>query len=335
MAASRPRLGLAFAGAPSVPEMVRLARRAEERGFESVWMAETRMTRDAVTPVAAMAAATEQIKVGTGIVNVYTRGPVVIAVTFVTLDELAPGRILMGLGTGSPLVLAPQGVAFEQPLTRLREYVEVVRPLVRGEPVTYEGSTIRLDGARIEDLLSSAGPGAADGRLPLYLGVTGARALELAGQLADGVLMNVCLPTSYVESRLELVERGGRRAGRSAADVDVAMMLLASPDEDSATGKDRARRFIALYLSLFPNIAKETGLAAGFMASVRDAFHAEGLDAAAARVGDDVVDLLAAAGTPEECRARIEAYRRAGVGVPVLIAVDGALDAVVETLAPA
>jgi len=315
--------------------MVRHARRAEEQGFDSVWMAETRMTRDAIAPVAAMAMATERIKVGTGIVNVYTRGPVVIAVTFVTLEEIAPGRILMGLGTGSPLVLAPQGVAFEKPLTRLREYVEVVRPLVRGEEVTYDGSAVRLDGARIEDLLSESGGALSlNGRLPLYLGVTGARGLELAGELADGVLMNVCLPTSYVETRMELLERGARRADRRIEDLDVAMILLASPDEDSAVGKERARRFIGLYLSLFPNIAKETGLATDFIASVRETFHAEGLDAAAARVGDDVVDVLAAAGTPDECRVRIEAYRRAGVALPVLIAVEGALDAVVETLGP-
>jgi len=334
-AADLPRLGLAFAGAPSVPEMVRLARRAEEQGFESVWMAETRMTRDAIAPVAAMAAATERIKVGTGIVNVYTRGPVVIAVTFVTLDEIAPGRILMGLGAGSPLVLAPQGVAFEKPLTRLREYVTVVRLLVRGDEVTFRGETIRLEGARIEDLLSQEGSAVASApRLPLYLGVTGARAMELAGELADGVLMNVCLPTAYVETRLELLERGARRAGRTIDDLDVAMIVLCSPHEDSAVGKDRARQFIALYLSLFPNIAKETGLDAGFRASVRDAFGTEGLAAAAALVPDEVVDALAAAGTPAECRARIESYRRAGVALPVLIAVDGALDSVVETLAP-
>src|SRR5205085_1255285 len=130
------------------------------------------------------------------------------------------------LGTGSPLVLAPQGHPFDKPLTRLREYVEVIRPLLRGEQVTYSGETVSLDGARIEDLLSEAGaiesPGAA---LPLYLGVTGPRALELAGEVADGVLLNVALPTAYVERALEAIERGARRAGRSLADVDVAMAI--------------------------------------------------------------------------------------------------------------
>ena len=121
------RTGLLFLGAPAVPEMVALAQRAERAGYESVWVAETRLTRDAIAPVAAIALGTERLRVATGIVNVYTRNPVLLALTFATLDELAPGRIVMGLGAGSPRVLAPQGVEFDRPLTRLREYCEVIR----------------------------------------------------------------------------------------------------------------------------------------------------------------------------------------------------------------
>src|SRR3712207_9474888 len=109
------RTGFIFAGAPSIPEMVALAQRAEKAGFESVWIAETRMTRDAFVPMAAMAQATETIRVGSGIVNVYTRGPVVLAITFRGLAELAPGRIVLGLAAGSPNVPAPQGFAFARP----------------------------------------------------------------------------------------------------------------------------------------------------------------------------------------------------------------------------
>ena len=149
------RLGLLFAGAPRVPEMVALARRAEEHGFESVWVAETRMTRDGFVPLAAIAQATSRVKVGTGIVNVYTRGAVVVAISFAALEEIAPGRVIMGLGAGSPLVLAPQGVAWKKPVTRLREYCDVVRPLLRGEEVAYEGEFVHLEGAQIQDLLAA------------------------------------------------------------------------------------------------------------------------------------------------------------------------------------
>jgi 5,10-methylenetetrahydromethanopterin reductase len=305
--------------------MVRLARKAETAGFESVWVAETRITRDAVVPMTAIAAATERVRVGTAIMNVYTRNPVVIAITFLGLEEIAPGRIVMGLGTGSPLILAPQGHPFERPLTRLREYCEVVRPLMRGEEVTYEGRTIRLEAARVEDLLSDH---AAAGDVPLYLGVTGSRPLEFAGAVADGVLLNTCLPTAYVERARGLIEQGA--AGRDASKIEVGMMIVAAPDEDSKAGKDRARRFVAVYLSMFPNIAKETGLPPDLLDRLRAAFHGEGVDAAARLVGDDVVDSLTAAGTPDECLARLDEYGRAGVGLPVLIPLDGAVEPVID-----
>jgi 5,10-methylenetetrahydromethanopterin reductase len=276
-----------------------------------------------------IAAATEKIKVATGIVNVFTRGPVVLAITFASLAEIAPGRIVMGLGTGSPLVLAPQGHPFEKPLTRLREYVEVIRQLLRGEQVTYSGQTVSLEDARIEDLLSGTGAIASSAtRLPLYLGVTGPRALELAGEVADGVLLNVALPTAYVERALDSIERGAKRAARSLADVDVAMAIACSPG-----GKEAARRFLALYLSTFPNIARETGLPEQLLASIRTALDEDGLDGAARLVGDEAVDVLCAAGTPEECRARLDEYRRAGVALPVLVPLEDAIDATIEALA--
>jgi 5,10-methylenetetrahydromethanopterin reductase len=327
------RYGLLLAGAPAIPEMVEIARRAEANGFESVWVAETRLTRDAFVPMAAIAQATSTLRVASGIVNTYTRNPVVLAISFLGLEELAPGRITLGLGTGSPTVLAPQGVPFERPLTRLREYCEVLPPLMCGEEVTYDGRFVTLAGARIEDLLmpESGGPRP---DMPLVIGATGPRALEYSGSVADGVLMNVCLPTEYVASRLELVAAGAAAGGRTLDDLEIGMGILVSPDADSATGKDRARTFIALYLSAMPNIAKETGLPEAEVTAIRSAFHADGLPAAARLVSDAVVDRLAAAGTPDECRARLEAYQAAGVGTIVMTPVPGTMDAVLEQLRP-
>jgi 5,10-methylenetetrahydromethanopterin reductase len=324
------RYGLLLAGAPAVPEMVTLSQRAEAAGFESVWVAETRLTRDAFVPMAAIAQATSTLRVASGIVNVYTRNPVVLAISFLGLEELAPGRIVLGLGTGSPTVLAPQGIAFEKPLSRLREYCAVLPPLMRGEPVTYDGSFVTLAGARIEDLLQPASGGPRSD-MPLVIGATGPKALRYAGEVADGVLMNVCLPVEYVTSRLELVDAGAREAGRTLADLEIGMGILVSPDADGDAGRERARQFIALYLSAMPNIAKETGERVD---PIRDAFHAEGLAAAARHVSDETVGRLAAAGTFEECRARLDAYRRAGVQTLVLTPVPGAMDAVIDGLHP-
>jgi 5,10-methylenetetrahydromethanopterin reductase len=324
------RCGLLLAGAPAVPEMVSIAQRAEAAGFESIWVAETRLTRDAFVPMAAIAQATGTLRVASGIVNVYTRNPVVLAISFLGLEELAPGRIVLGLGTGSPTVLAPQGVSFERPLTRLREYCDVLGPLMRGEPVSYAGRYVTLDGARIEDLLQPDGGGPRPD-MPLAIGATGPKALRYAGSVADVVLMNVCLPTEYVSSRLELVEAGAREAGRTLAEIEIGMGILVSPHPDGDEGRERARQFIALYLSAMPNIAKETG---EHVDAIRDAFGAEGLPAAARLVSDEMVDRLAAAGTPDECRARLDAYRAAGVQTIVMTPVPGAMDAVLDTLRP-
>lgn len=319
------RLGLIFAGAPGVPEMVAISRRAEERGFDSVWIAETRLTRDAFVPAAAIASATSRIGIGTGIVPVFTREPVVLAISFCALAEIAPGRVRMGVGTGSPRILETQGIAFEKPLTRLREYCEVLPRLVRGEPVSYEGDSFSLREARIEDVLTGA---AATGSLPLWLGVTGARGLRLAGGLADGVLLNVCLGPDYVASRLPIMREGAVAAGRDPAAIEVGMGIVCSPDPDGDLGRARARAFVALYLSLFPNVARETGLDEELILDVRAAFEQQGLEAAIARMGDGPVARLAAAGTPSEVRDRLDAYRDAGVDLPVLVPVEGALEAV-------
>ena len=328
------RTGLLFVGAPSVPEIVELAKRAEARGFDSVWMAETRMTRDAFVPIAAMAAATERIRVGSGIVNVYTRGPVVIAISFIGLEELAPGRILMGLGTGSPLVLAPQGISFHKPLTRLREYCEVIPRLIRGEEVTYQGETVQLEGAQVEDLLAKSGTlGGPRTKLPLWLGVTGPKALEYAGGVADGVMLNTCLPTDYVREAVALIDRGARRAGRSIEEIEIAMANATAPHESSTEGKRVAARFIALYLSLFPNVARATGVDETRLAAMRKAFEERGLDAAAELIGDDIVDRLTVAGTVDECRARLDDYRAAGVQVPILAPLEATMDLAVDALA--
>jgi len=327
------RTGLLFLGAPAVPEMVSLARRAEAAGFESAWVAETRLTRDAITPAAAIALGTERLRVGTGIVNVYTRNPVLLALTFATLDELAPGRIVMGLGAGSPLVLAPQGVRFSRPLTRLREYCEVIPHLLAGESVTYGGECIELNEARIEDVLAGEGGVRPRAEIPLYLAATGPRAVDYAATVADGILLNVCLPTTYVRERAKRLAEAARRAQRATSAIEIAMCIVVSPHEDAGTGRDAARRFIALYLSMFPNVARETGLEPGFLERLREAFAAGGVDAAAPCVDDEVVNLLSAAGSVEDCRRALDEYREAGVALPILAPVEGALELTVECLA--
>jgi len=321
------RLGIGLLGAPELLKMVELAQRAETHGFESIWVAETRLTRDAITPCAAIAMATTRLKIATGIVNVYTRGAVLTAVSFVSLDEVAQGRIIMGLGTGSPLVLKPQGVAFHKPLTRLRETIEVVQALIRGDAVTLTGETIQVTAAQLEMTPLRR-------HIPLYLGVTGPKALELAGEKAEGVILNAFLPTTYVERALVRIEAGAKRAGKRLAEVDISGAVVVSVDHDSKTAKDRARGFIGLYLALFPNIAQETHLPEAVIHQVQAAFHHGGPEATAAYIDDAIVEYLTASGTPAECRRKIETYRAAGLQLPILFPLAPNVPMAIETLGP-
>jgi 5,10-methylenetetrahydromethanopterin reductase len=291
--------------------MIDLARLAEEAGAESVWIAETRVTRDGFVPAGAIAARTTRIGVGTGIVNVFTRGPVLSAISFATLDEASGGRAIAGLGAGSPLVLAAQGQSFDRPLTRLREYVDVLRRLLRGDRIDYVGETVRLEGVQLE--MEPCRP-----HIPVYLGVTGPKALALAGKIADGVILNGFLPPAYVGRARERIAAGAKLAGRDPAGIDVAMGLITATHADGRIARDTARPFVAMYMTRFPNLAAEMGFDEEAMARVRDAVDAGGLAAGAAAVSDAMVAAVTITGTREECLARLAEYRAAGVRLPIL-----------------
>jgi 5,10-methylenetetrahydromethanopterin reductase len=142
------------------------------------------------------------------------------------------------------------------------------------------------------------------------------------------------LPTSYVERALVRIEAGAKRAGKSLAEVDISGAVVISVDHDSTIAKDRSRRFIGLYLALFPNIAQETHLPDALIQQVWAAFHQGGPEAAAAYIDDEVVDYLTASGTPAECRRKIETYRAAGVQMPILFPLDPNVQMAIETLEP-
>ena len=297
------KTAFAFLGAPNTPTIVDLAARAEQQGFESLWMAETRIARDGFVPLAAIATATQLARLGTAIVNVYTRGPVVTALSFATLEELAPGRIVIGLGAGSLNILAAQGVTMHKPITRLREYVMAIRALLAGERVSFSGETFKLQDAALEVIPTNP--------LPVYLGVTGPRALETAGEIADGVILNGFMPVDYVTRALERISNGMARSGNKQPEIAGAIVVSVNADGDTA--REAVRPLIATYLTGFPNIARETGVATDVLNAIKT-------DGASA-VPNSVVNHVVIAGTPEECRQRLDTHRQAGVELPILCAI--------------
>ena len=220
-------LGLELPGEPSVPEMIDTASLAEQLGYESIWLTETRFTRDAITTTSALATATRSARIATAVINPFTRGAVLTAVTAATLDEVCAGRFVLGIGPGSPTVLERQGIGFNQPLVRLRETVHVVRRLLRGEEVFFAGETISVAGARLDFTPVRT-------VIPIYFGVTGPRALALAGEAADGVILNGFVSLEYTKRAIEIVRSSAQANGRDPDEIEITGSIVVSVDANTA-----------------------------------------------------------------------------------------------------
>ncbi|MFM9106572.1 MAG: LLM class flavin-dependent oxidoreductase [Chloroflexota bacterium] len=304
---SAARFGLELPGEPGVPEMARLARPAEDLGIESIWLTETRFTRDAVTSAAAVAMATSRTRVATAVINPFTRGAVLTAVTAATLDELAGGR-----SNGMPWCASTAGdpapsPRMNRPLAHLRSCVATVRAMLRGEAGPH-GAVLDFAPVRAA--------------VPVVLGVTGPQALALAGEIGDGALLNGFLPVEHVACSVAIIRDGAARAGRHPDAIEIAGSTVVSVDPDPARALALARPMVTTYLALFPSIARASGIDPERLERIGAAWGAGDGAAAAMLVEDGDVRRLACVGAPDDVRAALEERRAAGVALPVISFVD-------------
>ena len=309
------------------------ARHAEARGFDAVWQAESRLVREATVPMAAFAAVTERIKVGSGVVNTWTRNVALLAATFATLDDLAPGRILLGLGAWWDPLATKVGIRRRRPLQAMRETVEAVRRLLAMERVTFHGEFVHLDDVEIDVVHGDRSPR----RVPIYVGATGMRMMELAGEIADGVLLNYMVSPAYTLEAMEALARGAARAGRTVEDLDRPQLVVCSLDRDRTVALDRARELLTQYLGQQPHIMKASGVDPELVEEINRivAWPAgpEEIRRAMKLVPDDAVQAISAAGTPEECRAKVREYVEAGSTCPVLYPLGDDVGLIIDAFA--
>ncbi len=294
------------------------ARYAEERGFDAVWQAESRLVREATVPMAAYAAVTSRIRVGAGVVPIWTRNVALLAATFATLDELAPGRIALGLGAWWEPLASKVGVSRRRPLSAMREVVEATRRLLSMERVTFHGEHVDLDGVEIDVVHGDRSPR----HVPIYVGATGMQMMELAAEVADGVLLNYMVTPGYTRRAMEAIAEGAARAGRPLESVDRPQLVVCSLDADRELALDRARELLTQYLGQQPHIMKasgvdpvlveEIGKVLSWPAGLSEIARAKRL------VPDEAVQSITASGTAEECRAKVAEYVAAGATCPVL-----------------
>jgi 5,10-methylenetetrahydromethanopterin reductase len=316
-----------------IREAMDYARYAEERGFEAVWQAESRLVREATVPMAAYAAVTERIKIGSGVVNNWTRNVGLLAATFVTLDDLAPGRILLGIGAWWDPLATKVGIHRRKPLLAMREAVEVTRRLLAMERVTYQGEFVHLTDVQIDVVHGRREPR----DVPIYIGATGMQMMELAGEIGDGVVLNYMVGPDYNARALEALSAGAARAGRAIGDIDRPQLVVCSLDVDRDAALDRARELVTQYLGQQPHIMKASGVDQSLLDRIGQVLTwpagPEEIRRAMKLVPDQVVQLITASGTPEECRAKVREYVEAGCTCPVLYPLGDDVPAMIDAFA--
>jgi 5,10-methylenetetrahydromethanopterin reductase len=310
-------------------------RYAEKRGFEAVWQAESRLVRDAIVPMAAYAAVTERIKVGSGVINNWTRNIGLLAATFLTLDDLAPNRVICGIGAWWDPLAKNVGIERKKPLLAMRETVTVLRRLLNLERVTFHGEFVNVEGIELDVVHGRREPR----NVPIYIGATGDQMMEMTGELCDGVVLNYCVEPAYNQKALELLDKGAKKAGRRVDDMDRPQLIVCSVDHDHDRAIDNTRGLLCQYLAQQPHIAKASGVSMDVVAEIQNilgwpATH-EQIDRAKHLVPEDLIHRITASGTPEEARAKVAEYNKYGCTCPILYCVGGDIHLLIDTFAQA
>jgi 5,10-methylenetetrahydromethanopterin reductase len=283
--------------------------------------------------MAAYAAVTDRLKVASGVINNWTRNIGLLAATFLTLDDLAPNRIICGIGAWWDPLARNVGIERRKPLLAMRETVEVLRRLLNMERVTYHGEFVHVDGIELDVVHGRREPR----QVPIMIGATGDQMMEMTGEIADGAVLNYCVPPEYNDRALELLERGAKKAGRGLNEIDRPQLVVCSVDPDHGLALDSTRELLTQYLAQQPHIAKASGVSPDVISEIQSILGwpatKEQIQRAKHLVPEELILRITASGTPEEARAKVEEYRRHGCTCPILYPVGGDVHLLIDTFA--
>lgn len=327
-------IGLAInsRGETSDEEIIAIAKLADDLGYHSFWTSES-WGRDAFTILAMIACHTGNIRLATGIVNIYSRTPALLAQTIASLDIISNGRAILGLGSSGKVVVEGwHGVPFNFPLARTREYIEIIRKALSGAPVNHQGKFYQMDRFR---MISPP----VQQSLPIYVASLGPKNLALTGELADG-----WLPVWANRERLpdlkEQISVGAAKSGRSINDVTIAPYLMcytSASAEDLEHGAQLLRAHMAYYIGGMGSYYFDSFSRAGFeteATAVRDAWASRDRDQAANAVSDRMLESVVVLGDAQQCQDQIAGFRKTGVDMPVVTFPHGMeLSAIHRTIA--
>ncbi|MFH2038735.1 MAG: LLM class flavin-dependent oxidoreductase [Chloroflexota bacterium] len=304
---------------------------AELHGFEAVWQAESRLVRDAIVPMAAYAAVTEKIKIGSGVINNWTRNIGLLAATFLTLDDLAQDRIICGIGAWWDPLAKNVGIERRKPLLAMRETIEILRRLLNMERVTFHGEFHHVDGIELDVVHGRREPR----HVPIMIGATGDKMMEMAGEIADGVVLNYCVPPEYNDRALDLLAIGANRSGRTFDSIDRPQLVVCSVDHDHDQAYETSKMLLCQYLAQQPHIASASGVSLEIVSKIQSILGwpatKEQINLAKHLVPDELVSRITASGTPDEARVKVKEYIKRGCTCPILYPAGGNVKLLIDT----
>jgi 5,10-methylenetetrahydromethanopterin reductase len=307
-----PRLSVRLHGGMTAAQCVEQAVAAEAAGMHGICFAENPFNRGALPAAAACAVATKSLRIGAGVFNPYNRHPTLIAMEIGALDELAGGRVQLGIGSGIGFAIERMGFSYGKPLTTLREAIVIVRALLRGEEVTHAGTVFNINKVKL-DYKPRAD-------IPIFMAGRGERSLEACGEIADGLIVSNMVTTSFAAKAVKVVHDAARAAGRPLLEIVQYVPCIARPDRDEAycLAKQAVAEMVPAYWTLAQRLpAAKSALLDGSEIPETDfanaALRLKAGEPATSVLDERFVRAFSIAGNADDCRTMAASYGAAGV----------------------
>ncbi len=304
---------------------------AENNGFSNLWITDHFGNRNVYVTLAAAAIFTNKITFGTGVTNPWMINPVITAQAIASLDELAPGRVVLGIGAGDKTTLEAVGMEMGKPLAAVKETIDIFRDLMSGESVAYQGTVFKTAGAKFNFKPKN--------KIPVYVGAQGPKMLEMAGKVGDGVLINASHP-SDIEYAVKMANEGMKQAGKTASDVDIAAYTSFSVNEDMKKAIKAATPVVAFIVAGSPPpVLEKHGINLAKADEIRAALKVGDFGKALGAVTPEMINAFSICGTPDMCIEKIAELKKIGisqfvVGSPVGPNVKAAIDLIGAKIIP-
>ncbi len=300
-----PTFGVVFSGDFPLQRTLEGAVLAERLGFDACWLGEDFFYHGGIATATAVAERTERIAIGLGVLSPLPRHPALTAMEVATLDEIAQGRLILGIGNGVPAWMRQMRLMPKSPLSAMREGVELCRRLIGGETVTYAGACFALDQVKLGFTPHRA-------HIPIYLGVEGPKGMQLSGEVADGTVVSILAGPGYLHWAREHITAGQALGTRQSTKHELVVYVVISIDDDRATARQAVRRTLAEYVAVGgpTHLTRQAGIVEDRVVEMHQIYRTGRLPFEL--VDDDMVDRLAVAGTPADCERGIRGLIDAG-----------------------